>query len=178
MEHGEDDHEEIPLPHLCRSVGIFALGMSTTSFCMGMSQTKELVLFEDTGVRVTAHTDAISEIAYMDKIPPDWSLFADEQSILDATNGLTGPLLGDPFRAGALRLNLRSTIPHRNPGTTPVLFISPDGVTVKSMAIRAFDDAINCDLTTFQFNDNKIWPGYLQVDYQYYLRILRNAGSK
>lgn len=152
--------------------GILALGMSTTSFCMDMSRTMEIVLFEDTGVRVTAPIYAIREMAYRDKIPSEWPLFADEQSILDATNGLIGPLLDDPLRAGVLRYYLQPIIRTRKAGSTPALFISPDGMTVKFMAVIAFDDGINCDLTTLQFNNNKIWPKYLQIDHQYYLKIL------
>lgn len=157
-------------------VGILALGMSTTTFCIDMSKNRVIVLFKDTGVRVTAPMSAIREMAYRDVIPSDWSLFADEQSILDATNGLIGPLLNTPLRAGVLRRDLQPIVLARKAGTTPALFISPDGMTIKFMAVIAFDDGTNCDVTTLQFNNNKIWPRYLQIDHQYYLKIINKGG--
>ena len=151
--------------------GILALVMITTSFCMNMSRTKELVVFKDKGGRVVAPIYAIDAMAARDGIPPDWPFYADVQGILDATNGVIGPLQGDPHKAGVLRYNLQSLLDELKPGATPVLFISPDGLTVKLMGTIAVGGNIRCDLTTLQFNNNKIWPRYLQTDYEYYLQI-------
>ncbi len=140
---------------------------------MDMTEAKQIVLFEEPGVRVTAPDWAIMELAYKDGIPSDWSSFLDERSILDATNGLAGPLKGDAFRAGALRYNLRPIVKQQKAGATPALFISPDGMTVKYLAVFSFNDQIFCDLTTLKFNNSKLWPRYLQTDYEYHLKVFR-----
>lgn len=154
-------------------VAAVSLVLSTTSFFHDISKTKELILFEDTGVREAAPVWAIMEMARKDAIPSEWSLFADEHSILEATNGLIGPLKNDPFRAGALRYNLQLVIKKQKVGATPALFISPDGMTAKFLAVFAFDDQVYCDLTTLRFNDNKIWPRYLEEDQKYYNVVFR-----
>ncbi len=155
---------------------ILAAVMSTTAFCTDMSKTRELVLFEDAGVRVVAPLSAIEKMVERDGIPSDWMLYADEQSILDATNGKIGPLKDDFFRAGVLRYNLQLTISRRKAGATPALAISRDGMQAKFISVIAFGEDIMCDLTTFEFNHHRFWPRYLQIDHKHYLKIAPIGG--
>ncbi len=144
------------------------LGLSTTSLCMNLAESEELVLYELGGARVSVSMWEIREMAYRDEIPNDWLMFDDEKTILDATNGLTGPLSNDPLRAGTLRYSLKPLIKRQDPGDTLVLFISPDGEMIKLMAIIEWNPGSLCDITTLKFKNNRLWPRYRKVEYQHY----------
>lgn len=148
-------------------VVLIALALSTTSLVKNMAAVPELSLFEeDVSHYRMAPESLIQGFVQQDHLPSDWSFYVEEQAILDATNGLIGPLKDDFFRAGVLRTNLQLVINETSyNGGWPALSISPDGMTVKFMSIQAYtDDSGFCRITTLKYNDSRLWPRYLEVE--------------
>lgn len=148
-------------------VVLIALALSTTSLFKNMAAVPELSLFaEDPSFYRMTPASVIEYFIGEIELPSIWSLYVEEQAILDATNGLSGPLAGDFFRAGALRNNLQLVINETSfNGGWPMVAISPDGMTVKFMSIETLtvNNAL-CNVTTLKYNDNRIWPRYVEVD--------------
>lgn len=148
-------------------VVLIALALSTTSLVKNMDAVPELSLFaEDPSFYRMTPESLIQGIVQQDHLPSDWPLYVEEQAILDATNGLSGPLADDFFRAGVLRTNLQLVINETSyNGGWPALAISPDGMAVKFMSIQAYaDDYGFCRITTLKYNDSRLWPRYLEVE--------------
>lgn len=150
---------------------LIALALSTTSLVKNMAAVPELSLFrEDSSYYRMAPESVIQEFVRQDDLPSDWPFYVEEQAILDATNGLSGPLADDFFRAGVLRTNLQLVINETSyNGGWPALAISPDGMTVKFMSIETLTiHNAFCHVTTLNYNNNHIWPRYLEIDSRTY----------
>lgn len=148
-------------------VVLIALALSTTSLVKNMAAVPELSLFEeDVSHYRMAPESLIQAFVRQDDLPSDWPLYVEQQAILDATNGLIGPLKDDFFRAGVLRTNLQLVINKTSYNSGwPTLAISPDAMTVKFMSIQAYtDDSGFCRITTLRYNDSRLWPRYLEVE--------------